>query len=377
LESNTPGDQKKGEKKSPTVLIVDDEPSLRMMVRLLMENDGYRCREASDGLAALQALEDQAADLVIMDIDMPNLGGLETLERIRKNPHSPNIKVIMMSGAVAPDQMAKVLALGADDFLTKPPSMVQMRARAAATLKLKDSQDRGDRLTTKLYALNSEIEHSLTCKVESLTAARNDLVMALAELGAIRCGQTEGHLTRMQQYCRCLAEEAGRLPAFADQIDGHFIALLECCAPLHDIGEVALPDYVLQKPDKLDQDERLLIHTHTIIGAELLEKVAQRNPSVLIFLHMAIDITRHHHERFDGNGYPDRLAGNAIPLSARLVAIADVYDALRSRRLHRPALSHSVAVEIISSSNGQFDPALLQVFARCADRFDRVFRDCP
>ncbi len=336
LESEPLSQRENAKRQAPSVLIVDDDPSIRLMVRLLMEDDDYICQEANDGLLALEALKAQPADLVVMDVDMPNLGGVETLERIRRNPPCPNIKVILMSGKVSPDQMAQLLSVGADDFITKPPSMVQMRARAKAILTLKEAQDRGDRLTTKLYALNAQLEQKLTSKLDNLTAARNDLVLALADLSTLRCGQPEGHLVRMPKYCRCLAEEASSLPAFAEQINGQFIGLLECCAPLHDIGEVALPDYVLQKPDKLDQDERLLIHTHTIIGAELLEKVVQRNPSALVFLHMGIDITRHHHERFDGNGYPDKLAGNAIPLSARMVAIAGVYDALRSRRLHRP-----------------------------------------
>jgi cyclic di-GMP phosphodiesterase len=377
LECDSSKQKAKTERKAPLVLIVDDDPSIRMMIRLLMEDDGYQCREANDGLFALEALNDQGADLVVMDVDMPNLGGVETLERIRNNPPSPNIKVIMMSGKVSPDQMAQFLTLGADDFITKPPSMVQTRARARAALSLKDAQDRSDRLTTKLYALTAELEQNLTSKVDNLTAVRDDLLMALADLGALRCGQSEGHLVRMQRYCRCLAEEAACLPSFAEQVNGQFLALLQCCAPLHDIGEVALPDYILQKPNKLDQDERMLIHTHANAGAELLERVVQRNPSALVFLHMAIDITRYHHERFDGNGYPDKLGGNAIPLSARLVAIADVYDALRSRRLHRPALSHSVAMDIITTSKGQFDPALLQVFAKCGDRFDGIFREYP
>jgi HD-GYP domain-containing protein (c-di-GMP phosphodiesterase class II) len=139
-----------------------------------------------------------------------------------------------------------------------------------------------------------------------------------------------------------------------------------------------LPDRILLKPGKLDDDERLIMQSHTIIGAETLEHVARRHGSAVTFLRMAIDIARHHHERYDGAGYPDRLAGENIPLAARIVAIADVYDALRSRRTHRPGLSHSVALQMMSEvSPGQFDPVLLRAFQRSAEHFERIFRELP
>jgi response regulator RpfG family c-di-GMP phosphodiesterase/serine/threonine protein kinase len=373
----SPGEKEGAGTGAPRVLIVDDDPSSRAIVRLVLEEEGYFCREADDGATALDALKEQPYDLVFMDIEMPKLSGFQALQRIRENPPSPNLKVIMMSGMVAPDHLAELLAVGADDFLPKPASIIQLKARAKAAFKLKQAQDQSDQLAAKLQTLNAKLAHDMTGTVVKWTDTRNHLIMALAELGALRCGQTDGPLTRIQRYCRCLAEEAARLPAFADAIDTRFIALLECCAPLRDIGNVALPEYVLQKPNKLEPDERILMQTHTTIGAGILEKVVQRSPSTLAFLQMAIDVIRHHHEHFSGDGYPDKLTGSAIPLSARLVAIADVYDALRSHRPHRPALSHSVAVEIITSAKGQFDPALLEVFEDCADRFERIFRDCP
>jgi HD-GYP domain-containing protein (c-di-GMP phosphodiesterase class II) len=145
---------------------------------------------------------------------------------------------------------------------------------------------------------------------------------------------------------------------------------------LHDIGKVGLPDHILLKPGKLDPDERMLMQTHTTIGADTLKAVMKQHGSALAFLQMAADIARHHHERFDGEGYPDRLVGNNIPLSARLVAMCDVYDALRSRRSYKPALSHSTAIQVMTKvSVGQFDPALLQVLERCAERFEQIFRE--
>src|SRR5262249_42588175 len=154
------------------------------------------------------------------------------------------------------------------------------------------------------------------------------------------------------------------------------IQMLECCVPLHDIGKVGLPDHVLQKPGRLDPDELLIMQSHTAMGAETLKKVAKRHGSALVFLQTAIDIARHHHERFDGSGYPDHLAGTDIPLAARLVKICDTYDALRSRRPHRPALSHVATMKVMTElSTGEFDPLLLQSFRQCAGQFEKIFRE--
>ena len=173
---------------------------------------------------------------------------------------------------------------------------------------------------------------------------------------------------RLQRYPRLLAEEARRLPAFAGQIDATFIDMLEACAPLHDIGQVALPDHILHKAGKLDAGRT---PHHAVAHDHRRRHPARKSPSgtapPLGFLQMAIDIARHHHEAYDGTGYPDRLAGAAIPLAARLVALADVYDALRSRRPQRPPLAHLLAVELITGSMpNRFDPHLLAIFRQHA-----------
>ena len=162
------------------------------------------------------------------------------------------------------------------------------------------------------------------------------------------------------------------------RLNGNFIQMLECCAPLHDIGKVGLPDHILLKPGKLDPDERIIMQSHTIIGSETLHEISKQYNFAVAFLQTAIDIARHHHERYDGTGYPDRLAGAAIPLSARIVAIGDVYDALRSRRACRPALSHNAAMQVMTETAvGQFDTLLLQTFENCATKFERIFREVP
>jgi response regulator RpfG family c-di-GMP phosphodiesterase len=233
-------------------------------------------------------------------------------------------------------------------------------------------------LTSQLLAVNAQLEQNLGMRDSDLTRARNALVLALAKLVEQRDGEVGGHVLRMQRFCRCLAEEAAQVVPFHEQIDRAFIELLESCAPLHDIGKVGLPDHILLKPGRLDPDERILMQAHTLIGAETLKQVAQQENFSLPFLQMAIDVTRHHHERFDGSGYPDRLAGSAIPLSAQLVALADTYDALRSRRVYKPALTHHAAVQVMTEADpGHFDPALLQVFTRCAPAFEKIYKELP
>ena len=248
-------------------------------------------------------------DLVLSDIDMPEMTGPEVCRHLRENPPSPHLKIIMMSGRATSDEMARMLLNGADDYLSKPLSIVQLQSKVKAALCLKDAQDRADQLNSHLLAVNHELEQTLTASHSDMVHARNGLVRALAKLVEYREGETGSHLLRMEHYCRCLAEEAAKEPAFAGLIDANFIELLVCCAPLHDIGKVGLPDHILLKPGKLDADERLLMQTHTTTGSDTLKAVMKQHGSALAFLQMAADIVRHHHERYDGEGYPDGLAG--------------------------------------------------------------------
>jgi response regulator RpfG family c-di-GMP phosphodiesterase len=361
---------------SPRALIVDDESSIRSYCAQILQADGVLCDEAANGQQALDMIAAQPYDLALIDVDMPIMKGDEVLRRLRANPPYSNLKIIMFSGRSTSDDLARSLIAGADDYLTKPFSVIQLQGRAKAALRLKAAQDRTEVLNRRILTMNAELEKNLTARDSDLVGVRNALVLALAKLVAHRDTETGAHLLRLQRYCRCLAEKALAVPAFVGQIDRNFIEMLECCAPLHDIGKVGLPDHILLKPGKFSPEERILMQAHTIIGADTLKAVLQQYGSAVAFLQMAIEVARHHHERYDGAGYPDRLAGNDIPLSARILAIADVYDALRSRRVYKPALSHPTAVHLIlEGSPGQFDPLLLQVFQRCTNQFDRIFTE--
>ncbi len=360
------------------LLIVDDDPMMRGVARHALAAEGMQCDEASDGQQGLERARKQAYDLLLVDVEMPNLRGDDLLRRLRDEPPGPNLKIIMTSGRVTVEEMSTMMLAGADDFITKPFSIVQLIARVKSALRLKDAQDRSDSLAQSLLGLNQQLEQNLRARDSDLVDARNALTLAVAELVAYRGVESTAHLTRIQQYVRILAQEASRAPFFAGKIDQGFIQLLEGTAPLHDLGMIGLPEYVFQKPGKLSDDERVLMRSHTTIGADILTKVARNHGFAAAFLQMAIDITRHHHERWDGKGYPDRLAAEDIPLAARFVSIADVYDALRARRPHKPPLSHVAAVEVMTeASHGQFDPTLLQIFKASAASLEQVFKSHP
>jgi response regulator RpfG family c-di-GMP phosphodiesterase len=358
------------------VLIVDDQADIRRLCRMALLAEGVQCDEAGTGPDAVAMAAKKPYDLVLLDVDLPGYSGEEVLRRLRQQPPIPHLKVVMFSGTANGDELSRNLVGGADDFVTKPFSIVQLRARVKSALRLKDAQDRSDELNRQLLVVNGELEQTLQARDGELVRARNGLVLGLAKLVEHRSAESGSHLVRLQRYCRILAEEAANEPMFHSQIDPNFVRMLEDCAPLHDIGKAALPDHILNKPGPLDSGERIIMQDHTTIGAETLRAVTRQHPFATAFLHMAVDVARSHHEKWNGTGYPDRLVGELIPLSARIVAIADVYDALRSRRVYKPGLSHNTAVMTMTeSSPGHFDPALLSVFVKCAAQFDGVFRE--
>ncbi len=361
------------------VLLVDDEVAFRTFCRHALATREIECAEAADGTQALEAARTGAYDLLLLDMHMPGLGGAEVCRRLREAPPQPHLKVILISGAATSMELTQGLLASADDCLPKPISAPQLLARVKAALKLKDAQDRCARLQAagRDSVASAGPDGALADARKALTEARAALVLALTRMVEQRGGETRGHLRRLQRYSRRLAEQAARAPELAGQVDEAFLEALEWAVPLHDIGKVGLPDHILLKPGKFDADERFMMQSHTTLGAETLAEVGERHGFDPVFLRLATEIARHHHERFDGEGYPDRLAGSDIPLGARVAAVADTYDALRSRRPYRPALSHMTAAQIVGATLGQFDPVLVRAFRECAADFERIFRETP
>ena len=363
-----------GSSRSSRVLVVDDEDGIREFACHVLEMLDLQCDVAPSGAEALLRAEKTPYDLILLDMCMPGMSGREVLTQLRANGRQPTLKVILLSGQVTADEMTPLLQEGADDFLSKPFSLIQFQGRVRAALRLKAAQDRSVHLNEELLTTNAQLEQNLQNRNLDLGMTRRALVMGLSHLVELRDGRSTRHLTRMQRYCRTLAEAASDLPTFKGQIDGDFVNALECCVPLHDVGKVGLPDYILMKTGTLSPEERISMQTHTTFAAETLHGVVRDYPGAGKFFGLAIDVIRHHHERFDGTGYPDKLAGGVIPLGARVVAICDVYDALRRRKPYKPSLSHRVALGIIvDASPGQFDPELIGVFRKVAKEFETIF----
>jgi response regulator RpfG family c-di-GMP phosphodiesterase len=361
---------------SRRVLIVDDDEAARRLCRCTLEPVGYVCAEAPDGEAALDLAHGDAFDLLLLDLTLPGLDGYEVCRRLRERPPQPHVKVIIVSGRGDQDQLAEALSRGADDYVLKPFATRQLEAKVRHALQLKDAQDRVDQLTRHLSATNRQLELSLEARAADVRQAQDALLSGMARLAELRDGETAGHLKRMQRYARCLAERAAATAPWSGLVDARFVEHLERCVPLHDIGKIALPDEVLLKPAPLTAAERALVETHPLVGDRILEALGREHGQSLEFLGMARAIVRHHHERHDGRGYPDRLAGDAIPAAARLTALADVYDTLRRPRRYKPARSHPEAVRLIQyESAGQFDPVLLEAFGACHGDLERIYRD--
>ncbi len=364
--------------KAPRVLIVNAHADQRRQFARALAAANVQSLEATDADSMFAILRTEPTEAVLVAADLPGANGETILSALRENPPCPNLQVLLTSSSGAADEMAKLLLAGADDYLRLPITPVQLAARVKSALSHKDAQDRQDRLSRQLLDMNAELERSLGARTTDAVQARNALVLALARLVEYRSLEAHSHLTRMQRHCTTLAQEAAGITAFADQIDPDFLQNIECCAPLHDIGNVGLPDHILLKAGRLDDKEIRIMQTHTTVGADTLQHVAHRFGAKLGFLSMAIDITRHHHENYDGSGYPDRLAGNNIPLAARILTIADSYDSLRSRRAQRPSLSHPSSLQIMfDNSPGKYDPLLMAALKRCAGQFERIFRDLP
>ncbi len=356
------------------ILVVDDEESVRTLHRLVLTLVGYDCEEAEDGESALTLTRSQSIDLVLLDLILPGINGYEVCRRLRALPGHSYLKVLVVSGMGDSNQLSNTLPAGADDYIVKPFENRQLIAKVEHLFQLKDAQERSALLAEQLLLTNCQLEQSLQARDQDVRNAHNALLFSMAKMAESREGETAGHLKRLQAYCRALAREAGRKPPWSGLVDQRFLNQLERCVLLHDIGKIGLPEEVLQKPGSLNRSERTLVETHPLIGDHILEALSKEHGNSLEFLGIARDIVRYHHERFDGQGYPDKLAGDAIPASARLVAVADVYDALRRQRFHKPAMSHEATLRLMCArSEGQFDPALLEALQNCEAEFARIF----
>jgi putative two-component system response regulator len=326
------------------VLIAEDDDISREMLASALTQAGFEVSVAHDGVDALEQLRGGNCRLVVSDWDMPRLDGIGLCQAIRRGEFAGYVYIILVTSHDSAVETVEGLTAGADDFIKKPfdPAELAMRVRA------------GERLLS----------------LES----REVTIFALAKLAESRDPETGAHLDRVRNYCRVLAQQLAALPKFRGQIDGEFIRLIYATSPLHDIGKVGIPDHVLLKPGLLSEGEFAIMKRHAALGAETLSAALEQFPQAK-FLKMACDIAATHHERWDGSGYPCGLKGEEIPLCGRIVALADVYDALSSKRPYKEAYSHEVAHSIVVEGAGKhFDPDVVSAYRACEDQFVAVAR---
>jgi putative two-component system response regulator len=309
------------------VLVVDDEPGIRATLRRMLEEEGLEVAEAEDGGAALAALRSASPDVVLLDVILPDLDGFEICRQIKSDPELRLLPVILVTGLGHIEDRVKGIEAGADDFLSKPFERVELLARVRSLLKVKRFTDELERAEHVLLALAQAIEG--------------------------RDPYTQGHCDRLSRYAGALGRRLG--------LDDDHVTALERAGVVHDIGKVSISDGVLKKPGPLSSDERNQMKRHPLIGEQICKPLKS--------FHLVLPIIRHHHERMDGSGYPDQLKGEAIPLTARILSVVDVFDALTTNRPYQTAFSQEEALEEMAKevAKGWWDPQVFQAFRELID----------
>jgi putative two-component system response regulator len=354
----------------PLVLIVDDNPeNLSVVGELLAPR--HAVRVANSGWRALQLARLQPLpDLILLDVMMPGIDGFEVLRTLRAEPPTAEIPVILLTALNSAEDEERGLLLGADDYLSKPVRPGVLLARVALQLARRAAARQQRSELQRMQAALQQFQ-------ADLGGAHDATQLALQGLLQARDTATAHHLTRLQSHLRSLCQAMRRHARFTPLLEGRHVDQVVRAALLHDIGLLAVPDRVLDKPGPLDAAERALLQTHCAVGARVLGAhdgpVLQDDAAGPAWLGRARQLARHHHERWDGRGYPDGLAGEAIPWPARLLAVVDAYDSLTSARPYRPALSHPEAAAVIARERGaQFDPDVTDAFLDCCGDWPAV-----
>lgn len=361
-----------------TIMVVDDTPANLELLVDMLRGQGYRVQAFARGALALQAARRRAPDLVLLDLNMPEMSGYDVCRELKALPTTRDVPIIFIGAQTeAPDKVS-AFALGAVDFVSKPFQFAEVQARVATHLRLHG-------LTRELEQHKMRLEADVDEKARALASAQQATIMALVQLASSRDDDTGGHIDRTRRFCRRLALALRELPPPArrsePEIDDAFVDHMDKASALHDVGKVGIPDAILLKRSRLTEVEFEVMKSHVVIGANTLSAVLAQYPGNR-FLAIGLEICRHHHERWDGTGYPDRLAGDAIPLSARIMAVADVYDALRAGRPYKPGLSHAEAVRAMlhgdeRTSPTHFDPWVLRAFEAVADDLAALYDGLP
>ena len=350
----------------PTVLVVDDTTdNLSLMSGLL--RDLYRVQVANSGEKALKLVRaGQLPDLILLDIMMPGMSGYDVCEALKADPATRDIPIIFLTAMTATQDEKKGLDMGAVDFITKPVNPPIVMSRVATQLKLKAAAD-------FLRDQNAYLEAEVKRRTEELAAIQDVTIMAMASLAETRDNDTGNHIRRTQHYVKILATHLKDHPRFRHFLTDKIIDSLFKSAPLHDIGKVGIADRILLKPGRFTPEEFEIMKSHTRLGRDAIQHAEDQLGLKVEFLQLAKEIAYSHQEKWDGSGYPEGIGGDGIPISARLMAVADVYDALISRRVYKEGMSHEKAVEIILEGRGtHFDPDIADAFFVLSEDFRAI-----
>ncbi|MDR0361142.1 MAG: response regulator [Planctomycetota bacterium] len=346
-----------------TVLIVEDSAIIRRLIKDQVKKLGYEPREAENGAEALKDMAVKIPDCIILDLMMPVMSGPELLEKMQADPVLKEVPVIVVTALSDMDKIVYCIEHGAADYMSKPFRAQVLRARLSSCIDRKKSHDRELALQRQLAEQNVRLEGRVKKQVKQITAAQLGTIFAMCKLAESRDFDTGEHLERVREFCFLLAVNLKKRPNPKEaEVTDEFLENIRVAAPLHDIGKVAVSDLILQKPGKLTVEEFETMKTHTTVGYKLLADVDHLHPDNN-FIRMGMEIALGHHEKWDGTGYPNGIAGFDIPISARIMALADVYDALSHQRCYKPALSHEESMAIIGEGRGRhFDPYLTDMF---------------
>jgi putative two-component system response regulator len=337
------------------VLAVDDTPANLTVVASTLSDD-YQVKLATSGRKALDIALSQPPDLILLDVMMPEMDGYDVCQRLKSNPATRRVPVMFLTAKIEVADEERGFEVGAVDFIHKPISPPILLARVKAQLRLKEFED-------SLVDHNSWLLSEVERRIGDLRRMQGASVAVMVSLAEFRDNDTGCHIIRTQKYVDLLANELLRRGTHSPSLDATLIDQMIEMMPLHDIGKIAIPDSILLKPGKLDDVELPLMKTHAERGDAILHHCARSMGETGKYLQVAMRIARHHHERWDGSGYPDRLAGHDIPVEARIAAVADVYDALRARRPYKNPMLHDEAWALMMQGYGtQFDPAILDVW---------------
>lgn len=355
------------------ILLVDDDPAVLGVLKECLQPH-FQIRIATKGQTALDlARLHPLPDLIMLDVRLPDIDGYDICLSLKQNPVTAAIPVVFLSSTTDEDDVTLGLELGAVDFVSKPVKPPILLARVKTHLRLREAGDWLRDQNATLEALVCKRTHDLQARTQELQRSQDFLIVALGTIAETRDNETGSHIYRTRAYVKAMAERLSQLPRYKGVVSAEQWTMIWKSAPLHDLGKVGIPDQILLKPSKLTSEEFREMQRHPGIGRDALQAAEMRMGAESSFLSIAKEIAYAHHERWDGTGYPEGLSGEAIPLSARLMAVADVYDALISKRVYKSPMTHSEAVEIIRAGRGShFDPSIVDCFLDDSEEFQRI-----